>query len=59
MGEVGDCYNGTWARQCKIPLKKLNRLEVNFLTALDWDLHSSDVEFEKMMTKVQTGYIFA
>lgn len=57
VGEVGDCYNGTWARQCKIPLKKLNRLEVNFLTALDWDLHSSDVEFEKMMTKVQTGIV--
>ncbi|GAV07675.1 hypothetical protein RvY_17489 [Ramazzottius varieornatus] len=57
VGEVGDCYNGSWARQCRIPLKTLNRLEVQFLSALDWDLHSGEAEFENMMAKVQTGIV--
>jgi hypothetical protein len=54
VGEVGDCYNGTWSRHCRIPIKRLNRIEVEFLDALKWNLQSDVDEFDDMMARVQT-----
>ncbi|OQV18459.1 putative Protein CNPPD1 [Hypsibius exemplaris] len=57
VGETGDCYNGTWARHCRIPIKRLNRMEVDFLNGLDWNLQSEAGEFATVMDKVQTDIV--
>ncbi|XP_055349093.1 protein CNPPD1-like [Paramacrobiotus metropolitanus] len=54
VGEVGDCYNGTWARDFGIPIKHLNKLEFLFLDALQWNLHADSADFDAMMHNVES-----
>lgn len=58
VGEMGDCYNGSWARQLKIPVRRLNQLEATFLNVLQWNLQCSACEFDCMVHKVEAGLVF-
>lgn len=48
-GEDEEVLNSEWAASGSLPLKQLNRLELQFLVAMDWNLHvEPDHFFQKL-----------
>ena len=45
--------NGEWAASGSLKLQQLNRLEVDFLTALDWDLHVKASQFFQKLSVIE------
>ena len=53
-GEDEEVFNDDWAISGELQLKKLNKLELEFLSAIDWRLHVKPVEFFKKLELVET-----
>ena len=47
-GEVDEVFNDDWAEAGRIDVKEMNKLEIEFLCAVEWSLHVQDKEFEQM-----------
>jgi len=52
-GEEDEVFNEEWAASGNISRKELNRLEIEFLTSIDWRLHVTPTEFESMATTIE------
>merc|ERR1712013_732411 len=57
-GEEDEVFNDEWASRGGIDTKELNKLELNFLSALDWRIYVDNQEFEKAVNKVETDIAF-
>merc|ERR1712013_443276 len=57
-GEEDEVFNDEWASSAGIDTKELNKLELNFLSALDWRIYVDNQEFEKAVNKVETDIAF-
>jgi len=57
-GEEDEVFNDEWASSGGIDTKELNRLELSFLSALDWRVYVTNQEFEKAVEKVETDIAF-
>jgi len=57
-GEEDEVFNDEWASSGGIDTKELNRLELSFLSALDWRIYVDNQEFEKAVEKVETDIAF-
>jgi len=53
-GEEDEVFNDEWASSGGIDTKELNRLELSFLSALDWRIYVENQEFEQAVEKVET-----
>jgi len=53
-GEEDEVFNDEWASSGGIDTKELNRLELSFLSALDWRIYVENQEFEKAVEKIET-----
>ena len=48
-GEVDEVFNDDWAEAGRLDsVAEMNRLEIEFLCAVEWSLHVQDKEFEQM-----------
>lgn len=45
-GEDDEVFNDEWATSGRMEKSELNKLELEFLAAIDWDLYASNPEFE-------------
>ena len=52
-GEEDEVFNDEWASSGGIDTKELNRLELSFLSALDWRIYVENQEFEKAVEKLK------
>jgi len=52
-GEEDEVFNEEWATSGGLSRKQLNRLEIEFLTSIDWRLHVTPAEFEKTATSIE------
>lgn len=52
-GEEDEVFNEEWAASGGISRKELNRLEIEFLTSIDWRLHVTPTEFERMAETIE------
>eukprot|EP00092_Neocalanus_flemingeri_P103870 GFUD01132960.1.p1 GENE.GFUD01132960.1~~GFUD01132960.1.p1 ORF type:complete len:513 (+),score=194.21 GFUD01132960.1:90-1628(+) len=57
-GEEDEVFNDEWASSGGIDTKELNRLELSFLSALDWRIYVDNQEFETAVEKVETDIAF-
>merc|ERR1712106_873648 len=57
-GEEDEVINDEWASSGGIDTKELNRLELSFLSALDWRIYVDNQEFEQAVEKVETDIAF-
>merc|ERR1711970_1022964 len=57
-GEEDEVFNDEWASSGGIDTKELNKLELSFLSALDWRIYVDNQEFEKAVNKVETDIAF-
>merc|ERR1712123_410279 len=57
-GEEDEVFNDEWASSGGIDTKELNRLELSFLSALDWRIYVDNQEFEQAVEKVETDIAF-
>jgi len=57
-GEEDEVFNDEWASSGGIDTKELNRLEISFLSALDWRIYVSNQDFDKAVEKVETDIAF-
>ncbi|CAG0917390.1 unnamed protein product [Notodromas monacha] len=46
-------YNDEWAKSGRLELDQVNKLEISFLSALDWNLFVSKEKFEEVLLKVE------
>lgn len=53
-GEEDEVFNDEWANSGGIDTKELNKLELGFLSALDWRIYVGNDEFKTAVTKVET-----
>lgn len=53
-GEDEEVFNDDWAISGELQLEKLNKLELEFLSAIDWRLHVKPVEFFKKLELIET-----
>jgi len=54
-GEEDEVFNDDWAASGGIDTKELNKLEMQFLCALDWRIYVDDKEFETAVEKIETS----
>ena len=47
-GEVDEVFNDDWAEAGRVEVTEMNRLEIEFLCAVEWSLHVQRAEFEQM-----------
>ena len=47
-GEVDEVFNDDWAEAGRLEVAEMNRLEIEFLCAVEWSLHVQRAEFEQM-----------
>jgi len=52
-GEEDEVFNEEWAASGGVSRKELNRLEIEFLTSIDWKLHVTPMEFERMASTIE------
>jgi len=52
-GEDDEVFNTDWANSAKIDVKELNKLEREFLTAIDWSLFVDEVEFSETLSQIE------
>jgi len=57
-GEEDEVFNDEWASSGGIDTKELNRLELSFLSALDWRIYVDNQDFEKAVKKIETDIAF-
>merc|ERR1719436_1959180 len=57
-GEENEVFNDEWASSGGIDTKELNRLELSFLSALDWRIYVDNQDFEKAVKKIETDIAF-
>jgi len=50
-GEANDIYNEDWAETAKVSVKKVNQIEKNILSDLDWNLFVSAQEYLHFLEK--------
>ena len=53
-GEDEEVFNDDWAVSGELELQKLNKLELEFLSAIDWRLHVRPAEFFKKLELIET-----
>lgn len=53
-GEDEEVFNDDWAISGELELLKLNKLELEFLSAIDWRLHVNPAEFFKKLELIET-----
>jgi len=52
-GEEDEVFNDEWASSGGVDTKELNRMEIGFLSALDWRIFVDKKEFEEAVEKVE------
>merc|ERR1712183_741729 len=57
-GEEDEVFNDEWASSGGIDAKELNRLELSFLSALDWRIYVDNQEFQMAVDKIETDIAF-
>jgi len=57
-GEEDEVFNDEWASSGGIDTKELNRLELSFLSALDWRIYVDNQEFQMAVDKIETDIAF-
>jgi len=53
-GEEDEVFNEDWAISGGIDKKELNKLEMNFLSALDWRIYVNNEEYNSQLGKIET-----
>ena len=56
-GEEDEVFNEEWATSAGMEKKDLNRLELEFLTNIDWNCYVSPKQFEGMTNKLEKSVI--
>ena len=54
-GEVDEVFNDDWAEAGRVEVTEMNRLEIEFLCAVEWSLHVQRAEFEQMTQNLETA----
>lgn len=54
-GEVDEVFNDDWAEAGRLEVAEMNRLEIEFLCAVEWSLHVQRAEFEQMTQNLETA----
>merc|ERR1719228_3068571 len=57
-GEEDEVFNDEWASSGGIDTKELNRLELSFLSAMDWRIYVANKEFVGAVSKVESDIAF-
>jgi len=57
-GEEDEVFNDEWASSGGIDTKELNKLELKFLSALDWRIYIDNQEFQTAVKSVETDIAF-
>merc|ERR550519_2813997 len=57
-GEEDEVFNDEWASSGGIDTKELNRLELSFLSAMDWRIYVANDEFKEAVKRVETDIAF-
>jgi len=52
-GEEDEVFNDEWAKSGNIDVKDFNRLEVDFLSAIDWRVNVPLVDFDAALEKIE------
>lgn len=52
-GEEDEVFNDEWAASGDMDIKEFNRMELGFLSALDWRIHVDHQEFETVMQEIE------
>jgi len=52
-GTDDECYNDEWASCLGMESKDLNKMELSFLTAIDWSCHISNEDFMETLAKLE------
>jgi len=52
-GEEDEVFNDEWATSGGVSRNQLNRLELEFLSSIDWRLHVTPAEFETMANSIE------
>lgn len=52
-GEEDEVFNDEWAKSGNIDVKEFNRLEIEFLCAIDWKVNVSAPEFDSALRKIE------
>lgn len=56
-GEEDEVFNDEWATSASMEKKDLNKLELEFLVAIDWNVFVSVEDFKLMTTKLETAVV--
>ena len=56
-GEEDEVFNEEWANSAGMEKKDLNKLEIDFLSNIDWNCHVSPKQFEKMTDRLERSVI--
>lgn len=54
-GEEDEVFNDEWASSGNLEKKELNRLELEFLSAIDWNLYINPKEFESTTQRLEAA----
>lgn len=57
-GEEDEVFNDEWASSGGIDTKELNRLEIGFLSAIDWRIYVANDEFKAAVARVESDIAF-
>lgn len=52
-GEEDEVFNTDWANSAKMDIKELNKLEREFLTAIDWSLFVDEEDFSETLSQIE------
>ena len=52
-GEEDEVFNDEWAKSGQMDVKDFNRLEVEFLAAIDWKVNVSTTDFESALERIE------
>eukprot|EP00088_Acartia_fossae_P050477 TRINITY_DN5656_c1_g1_i10.p1 TRINITY_DN5656_c1_g1~~TRINITY_DN5656_c1_g1_i10.p1 ORF type:complete len:659 (+),score=175.61 TRINITY_DN5656_c1_g1_i10:26-2002(+) len=52
-GEEDEVFNDEWAKSGQMDVKDFNRLEVDFLAAIDWNVNVPQPEFESALQRIE------
>ena len=52
-GEDDEVFNDEWAKSGNIDIKEFNRLEIEFLCAIDWKVNVPTDDFESALNKIE------
>jgi len=52
-GEEDEVFNTDWANSAKMDIKELNKLEREFLSAIDWSLFVDEEDFSETLSQIE------